>query len=394
MKQCYGGNNAQIVVATPGHAAMSEPVALALCRQRLLRFVAMGTRRGVAGVPAELTRLNPAIGLLTYATARTLPTYQAESFRFRLHPWFDHWVKRQLRPGDHIYSSYGYANASFRWVRRHGGQTILEAGNSHPEYFHTLLGEEHRRWGSPRPPVADHHYRRSVEMMEHVDYVMSPSSFVTNSFLAHGFKPAQIFKCRYPIDVSCFTPSPSPRPANRPLRVICTGMLSLRKGAPYLLEAFRLVNQKIPAAQLLLTRSAFEDIKPILAKYNDLPIDWAPSLPHPQLAERLRSADIFVLPSLEDGLAFTVIEALACGLPAITTPNTGASDLIQPGRNGEVVPIRDAKAIADAVLKWAEKILASDWQPRVLVDQELVSFDHFEREFDAQLRRLNLAGPA
>jgi glycosyltransferase involved in cell wall biosynthesis len=109
------------------------------------------------------------------------------------------------------------------------------------------------------------------------------------------------------------------------------------------------------------------------------------------LAERLRSADIFILPSLEDGLAFTVLEALACGLPAITTPNTGASDLIQSGVNGEVVPIRDPKAIADAVFKWADKILRPGWQSRGLVDKEAVSVDHFERQLVEQLRRKGLA---
>src|SRR5437764_711848 len=82
---------------------------------------------------------------------------------------------------------------------------------------------------------------------------------------------------------------------------------------------------------------------------------------------------IFVLPPLKDGLAFTVMEALACGLPVITTPNTGASDLIQPGVNGEIVPIRGPQAIADAILKWSDKILSDNWRPRVLLDAEKLS---------------------
>jgi len=128
-----------------------------------------------------------------------------------------------------------------------------------------------------------------------------------------------------------------------------------------------------------------DNVKPVLAANSDLPVEWSPSLPHPQLAERLRGADIFVLPSLEDGFARTVTEALACGLPVISTPNTGASDLIQSGVNGEVVPIRDPQAIADAVFKWAEKILSPEWQPRVLFDAEQISFGHFEKNFLSQL---------
>jgi len=93
----------------------------------------------------------------------------------------------------------------------------------------------------------------------------------------------------------------------------------LRKGTPYLLESFRIVQKKIPDARLLLTRTIQDDIKPILSRYADLPIDWSPPLPHAQLVERLQSADIFVLPSLEEGLVRTACEAMACGLPAILT---------------------------------------------------------------------------
>jgi glycosyltransferase involved in cell wall biosynthesis len=225
-------------------------------------------------------------------------------------------------------------------------------------------------------------------MLADVDYVLSPSSFVTRSFTDRGFKPEQILKNVYPLDLSCFQPGP-PREKNRPLTVISTGALSLRKGTPYLLEAFRLVHQRHPSARLRLTRVVQDNARDVLAKYQDLPIDWSPALPHPQLAARLQSSDIFVLPSLEDGFARTVTEALACGLPVITTPNTGASDLIVPGRNGEVVPIRDPKAIADAILKWADSILAGT-QPPVTFDRDAVTFATFEKTFMNQLSALGL----
>src|SRR5258706_11261987 len=109
-------------IATPGRSVCDDN-ARALERQGRLRFIALGTRGGTAGVPPEHTRLNPRIGLCAYVAARTLPAFQAESFRFRLLPWFDRWVLKQLTPGDHILSSYGYANESFKFVRRHGGKT-------------------------------------------------------------------------------------------------------------------------------------------------------------------------------------------------------------------------------------------------------------------------------
>jgi glycosyltransferase involved in cell wall biosynthesis len=218
-----------------------------------------------------------------------------------------------------------------------------------------------------------------------VDYVLSPSTFVTDSFIAEGFSREQILRNFYPVDLSCFAPRNGPRPKDRPLSVITTGALTLRKGTPYLFEAFRIVLKTIPNARLLLTNDVMDSMAPVMKKYSDLPIDWAPALPHAQLGERLRSADIFSMPSIEDGFGRTVTEALACGLPVIVTPNTGAADFVRPGVNGEIVPIRDAQAIADAILKWADRILTNPDLPPITLDASELSFEAFESEFLEQL---------
>jgi glycosyltransferase involved in cell wall biosynthesis len=376
------------VVAAPGHVQFDEDKARVLATRNCLRVLAMGTRRGATGVPAELTHLKPIFGLLTYASARIMSVYRAESLRFALNPWFDRWVTRQLEPGDHLVSSYGYTNAGFKWVRQHGGKAFLSAGNSHPENFWSILEEENRRWNCAEPPVVRRHYERSRSMMEDIDFVFAPSTFVAGSFLSRGFKPEQILKDIYAVDLSRFVPATIPREKNRPLTIVSTGGLSLRKGAPYLLEAFRIVLRKHPGACFKLTSEIRDSAMPIVARYRDLPIDWAPRLPHQQLAERLQASDIFVMPSLEEGLVRTALEALACGLPVILTPNTGANDFVQPGVNGEVVPIRDAQATADAILKWAEIVMNRGSPPARHFDPELVSFQRFEREFTGQLRAL------
>lgn len=362
-----------------------------LDRLARLRLLAIGTRRGVAGVRAEVTRLKPAIGLVAYAALKIFSDFRAESIRFALHPWLDGWARSQMRPGEHVLSSYGYANSCFAFARQTGGRTFLDAGNSHPDNFWNVLSEELQRWKSPHTPVARHHYERSRAMLEHTDFILAPSSFVAKSYLDRGFAPGRVLRNSFPVNLDCFSPSPAPRPKNRPPTIISTGRLSLRKGTPYLFEAFRLIHARHPSARFLLTRDCETNARPVLAKYNDLPIEWSPSLPHAQLAERLRSADIFVLPSLEDGFAVTVAEALACGLPVITTPNTGASDLVAPGRSGEVVPIRDAKAIAEAVLAWSDRLLASERPPVRLIEAEKLSVETFERTFLGQLAALGLA---
>src|SRR5215467_2145725 len=198
---------AQFVVATPQRSVCDDN-ARALLQHGLLRWLALGTRRGTEGIPFDRTRLNPLIGLCTYAAARTLGVFDSESFRFRLLPWFDHWVLKQLQPGDHMISSYGYANDSFKYIRRQGGKSFVDAGNSHIENFWELLSEEHRRWKSRYSPVSRFWYERSRAMLaEGVDYVLSPSSYVTRSFLERGYKAEQILRNVYPVNLSLFAPA-------------------------------------------------------------------------------------------------------------------------------------------------------------------------------------------
>src|ERR1044071_4557624 len=99
------GAKEKFVVATPSRSVCDDN-ASALERIGELRFLALGTRRGTIGVPPQRTRLLPAFGLANFIAAKVFSPYQAESFRIKMLPWFDRWVKKQLTPGDHVISSY------------------------------------------------------------------------------------------------------------------------------------------------------------------------------------------------------------------------------------------------------------------------------------------------
>lgn len=376
------------VVATPMRSTCDDPARF-FAKRGWLRIYATWNRRGTTGIPAEKTRLMPALGLVAYVAARLCSSYRGESIRFALYPLYDAWVKTLLRPGDHMLSSYAYANSCFRWIRKHGGKTFLDGGNSHPENFWEILSAEHRRWHAPVPPVAPFLHRRSLAMMSDVDYVIAPSEFVADSFRKRGFSPERILYVPYVTDLENFRPLER-RPADRPLTLVNTGSLSLRKGTPYLLEAYAQVRKTVPEARLLLTRQISGSIPSVLRKYRGLPIDWAETLGPRQLCQRLQSADVFILPSLEDGYARTVAEALACGLPVIVTPNTGASDLVEEGSTGSIVPICDAEAIAARILEWWEKIRKGR-TPSVSpgLDDKL-SWVRFEKNFSRAMAGITL----
>jgi len=79
--------------------------------------------------------------------------------------------------------------------------------------------------------------------------------------------------------------------------------------------------------------------------------DWLGSMPHQRVLQIMERHDLLVFPTLFDGFGLVILEAMARGLPVITTPNAGGSSVIEHGKDGFVVPIRDAGAIAARVLE-------------------------------------------
>jgi glycosyltransferase involved in cell wall biosynthesis len=70
-------------------------------------------------------------------------------------------------------------------------------------------------------------------------------------------------------------------------------------------------------------------------------------VPNAQLRDWYARSSAFVLPSIEDGFGVVAGEALACGLPVVTTENSGAAEVLDDGADGFVVPIRSPTAIAE-----------------------------------------------
>lgn len=364
--------------------------ARALENHGLLDFYALGTRRGARGITSEHTRLKPVFGLANYIFAHTLPAFTAESLRFRTFGLFDRWAQSLLRPGHHFFTGYAFAPGAMQKARKQGGLAFLDAWTSHPDEFWRLLTEEQKIWNSKYPPVSRYYQDCVVASVEAADYICVSSQFVKNSFLKRGFPAEKLLFCPYPVDLEAFTPINEPRPADRPFTILHIGGLSLRKGAPYLLEAYRLIRKEVPNAILRAKANIRDDAKDVVKRNSDLPIEWLEGVDLPQHVRRYQTSDLFLFPSIEDGFAFTLAEALACGLPVVTTPNVGASDLVQPGINGEVVPIRDPRALADAALKWWERIRQGG---RIGGSDELrrrLSFQQFENNFIGHLHRLGI----
>jgi starch synthase len=87
---------------------------------------------------------------------------------------------------------------------------------------------------------------------------------------------------------------------------------------------------------------------------------WYPSLPNQTVLELMRQSDVLVFPTLFEGRALVVLEALSQGIPVITTINSGTADVIVNGESGFLVPARSTEEIYQAL-------------ERLYVDRELLS---------------------
>jgi len=123
--------------------------------------------------------------------------------------------------------------------------------------------------------------------------------------------------------------------------LLFVGGIGVRKGVHYLLEAVRQLNH--PQIELLLV-GTIEGDKSWLADYAGR-FRHISFVTHAKLCNIYRASDVVVLPSLHEGFSMVLIEAVASGLPVISTAHTGVPEMLKYGRCGFVVPIRDVEQL-------------------------------------------------
>lgn len=136
--------------------------------------------------------------------------------------------------------------------------------------------------------------------------------------------------------------APAHRHPAEPLRVVYVGALNQQKGLAYLCDAMRRLGS---SCSLTLIGRAPAPVCPALDEALD-GHDWTGPLPHDEALRRMAAHHVMVFPSLCEGFGLVILEAMAQGVPVITTTNTGGPDVIEDGVDGFIVPIRDAAAIA------------------------------------------------
>jgi len=239
----------------------------------------------------------------------------------------------------HVWGNFGLK--ALKKAKSLGAVTVIERASSHPVTQNRLLNEEYRHFlyesyikGSVQGLID-----RAVAEMDECDHITAPSEFAANSLIENGVDPKKIIILPFGVDTERFRPREK---KDTTFRAVFIGQVSVRKGILYLLEAWKGINLR--DAELVVVGPHSPDIKELLAKYSDTDnirfVNYVKDL-----TKVYQTASVFVFPSIEEGSALVNYEAMASGVPVITTYNSGS--LARDGVDGFVIPVRDIAAIRD-----------------------------------------------
>jgi starch synthase len=357
-----------ILVSHPHVAAVSVGVAAALEAEGLLAAYATGIAFGDGSIWTDAAeRL---IGMRPVIKNRLLPNIPAR--RLRSHAVVESAVRfaaQALRRTpvnfnlyNSLFTSHDLAVALSRWPAETTGVYAYEDGALHtfqrarrmhlariwdlplPHYqtIQDTLRAEHARWPDAviGPPHREPGWkrRRKDRELELATEISVASAFTKQSLERIGVSQ-RIIVAGYGFPISEFKPRASaPR---GPFRVLSVGTHDLRKGTPYLLEAWK--RAALPNAELLLIGS-LRLAKPFLDRYAGL-FHHRPPMPKAELGVEYAAADLLAFPTLGDGWGLVIQEAMCTGTPVMTTPCGGGPECITDGIDGWIVPPRDIDAL-------------------------------------------------
>jgi glycosyltransferase involved in cell wall biosynthesis len=180
------------------------------------------------------------------------------------------------------------------------------------------------------------------EELELADHIIVPSDHVKRTLQRAPISKEKLHIVPYGTDESKGPTRVLGSSRERKLRVLFVGALTQRKGIGYVLDAVKMMGS---AVQFTMVGRKIGRSAPIDAAVREH--RWIPCIPHHAVLEEMARNDILVLPSLSEGFALVILEALSRGLPVITTTSSGAEEMIRDGQEGFLVPIRSAEAIAE-----------------------------------------------
>ena len=225
-----------------------------------------------------------------------------------------------------------------------GMKVCVERGSTHILHQDRVLRAAAARSGLAPPGTPPEIIDRELWEYDNADAIAVPTRYAASTFIAEGIPAGKLIVNPYGVDPDAFDP-PSEPPAG-PCRILFAGSVGVRKGVPDLLRAY---DQLAPGTELHLAGPLEPGMAELIAGHHRPGLIVHGPLAFARLRELYRSSNVFCLPSIEEGFAQVLLQAMASGLPVVTTDVAGGAELVSSGENGLIVPVGDPDALAEAL---------------------------------------------
>lgn len=279
----------------------------------------------------------------------------------------------------------GFGGDSVAVAKMRGMITLCDHSAVHPSVMQLLVENNGCLPQGGREKSINPFWRHIWEDINQADYILVNSDFVKETFLSQGENPARVHVIYLGVDNQFLNAVPASVRAEKdaPLQLLFAGAFSQSKGACVLIEA--LCKLRDVPWRLKIAGPLASDMQPRYADFfADERVAWLGNLQRDQLAREMARAELFVFPSLAEGSARVVFEALAAGCCVITTPNAGS--IVVDRVHGRLVPPGNAKALALAIREAADE---RDWLWEVGIrNAQLIRERYRQAHYGDQLAKL------
>jgi len=336
-------------------------------------------RRSFHELPIDKFVSRPIPELLRSIASRELGPIAAD----RIWEWselgFDNWVAKNLN--QNIDAVHTYEHAALSTLKRAKELNIFgiyEQPSQHHAFFDAIVKQQTALYPELKTAgaellVNDKAKKRNARRDEELalaSLIICNSTFTKKTLIAGGIDPQKITVI--PLGFPPVIQHPKAESGKKPMIFIYAGNQSLRKGSHLLYQAWRNCNFLADEAELWLIGKM--QLPPHLRE--DLPgkVIIKENIPHDELMALYQQADIFVLPTLADGFGMVVTEAMSQGVPVIASENCCGPDVIEPGKDGWIIPAGDIDKLSTQ-MRWcvanpqqvascgnAAKQKATNWQ--------------------------------
>ena len=250
----------------------------------------------------------------------------------------------------HVRSGAGQGGA-IKVAKKRGMKVLVDHSALHPAQTELNLKEDYDRWGELLPIAPNAGVWINVmKDCEEADILMVNANHIRDSFVDRGYDPAKIRVVYLGVredfrDVTIRRLESGKK--NEVVKVLFTGNFSLLKGAEYVLETLRILEERGIKVHYDIVGSVCAPKNMLKSFSRSSSVTFHGPVPQDDLKGLLADSDIYLFPSLADGCAQSGMEALTAGLPVVATYQSGLP--ITDGDTGCVVPMKDANAIADKI---------------------------------------------